>query len=40
MSIASIVLYPASILLPVGRVLCMVWTIAAGVRLTRAPQGL
>jgi hypothetical protein len=33
LSIASIVLYPASILLPVGRLLCMVWTITAGVRL-------
>jgi hypothetical protein len=33
LSIASIVLYPASILLPVGRLLCMAWTIAAGIRL-------
>jgi hypothetical protein len=33
LSIASIVLYPASILLPVGRLLCMIWTIVAGVRL-------
>ena len=40
LSIASIVLYPASILLPVGRLLCMVWTITAGIRLVRAPQGL
>jgi hypothetical protein len=40
LSLASIVLYPASILLPVGRLLCMVWTITAGIRLVRAPQGL
>lgn len=39
LSIASIVLYPASILLPVGRLLCMAWTITAAVRLTRAPRG-
>lgn len=39
LSIASIVLYPASILLPIGRLLCMVWTITAGVRLARAPRG-
>lgn len=40
LSIASIALYPASILLPVGRLLCMVWTIIAGIRLVRAPRGL
>jgi hypothetical protein len=40
LSIASIVLYPASILLPVGRLLCMAWTITAGIRLVRAPRGL
>jgi hypothetical protein len=40
LSIASIALYPASILLPVGRLLCMVWTITAGIRLVRAPRGL
>ncbi|MGH8964360.1 MAG: hypothetical protein ACRDXB_03385, partial [Actinomycetes bacterium] len=36
LSIASLVLYPASILLPVGRVLCMLWTITAGVAMARA----
>jgi hypothetical protein len=40
LSIASIVLYPASILLPVGRLLCMAWTITAGIRLVHAPRGL
>jgi hypothetical protein len=40
LSIASIVLYPASILLPVGRLLCMVWTITAGIRLARPTRGL
>ena len=38
LSVASLVFYPASILLPVGRLLCMVWTITAGVRLARAPR--
>jgi hypothetical protein len=40
LSIASIVLYPASILLPVGRLLCMVWAITAGISLARTPRGL
>jgi hypothetical protein len=39
LSIVSIVLYPATILLPVGRLLCMVWTVTAGIRLARAPRG-
>jgi hypothetical protein len=39
LSIASVVFYPASILLPVGRLLCMVWTVTAGVALARATRG-
>lgn len=39
LSIVSVVLYPASILLPVGRLLCIVWTITAGVALARATRG-
>lgn len=34
-SVASVVFYYASILLPVGRVLCMLWTVVAGLRLAR-----
>jgi hypothetical protein len=39
LSLVSIVLYPASILLPVGRLLCMVWSITAGIALARATRG-
>jgi hypothetical protein len=39
LSIASIVLYPASLLLPVGRLLCMVWAIAARIVMSRATRG-
>jgi hypothetical protein len=33
-SVLSLGIYEASILLPVGRVLCMLWTVVAGLRLT------
>ncbi len=35
LSLLSVVVFPASVLLPLGRVLCMVWVIAAGVSLWR-----
>jgi hypothetical protein len=37
-SVASVVFYYASILLPAGRVLCMVWTVVAGLRLARGAR--
>ncbi len=35
LSVLSVVLFPASVLLPLGRVLCMVWSISAGTSLLR-----
>jgi hypothetical protein len=35
LSVLSLVIYPASIALPVGRVLSMVWTIVTGVGVYR-----
>jgi hypothetical protein len=39
LSVLSLVFYHATVLLPVGRVLSMAWTVVAGIRLRRTAAG-